>query len=403
MKRYLSDNKIENKKWVLQFIPKSMVFLTLEKKIKFKGKNLKTAYLIDILHKMVSKCYFSKKCEVKLSSDLLRHWYGSSYSMYLEYLINYGIMQKVGNYQVGVNSNMYSLNIPLSENSLDVVRFKNNNGFILKKWKQQQLTMEINGLNDSKTIEPWIKKKLIEDLYYVEIDYMKASEELLEIYINNGEETDKSYWKNMMNIESIYDGSLFYVEDDYGRLHTNFTVLKKVLRNKHIKIGGEEVCELDLYNSQPLLLCVLLKENGFDEQYPEAYKKYLKVVKEGDIYKLLANNLGIDRCKCKKNIFYFLFGENKWLNTVDKEFKKLFPEVYQWVRNYKNGLDDYKAIAHELQRRESKLIFGSIIRILKTRIPDIRLFTVHDSIIFPKKYEVKAREIFYNQVDLLFA
>ena len=69
----------------------------------------------------------------------------------------------------------------------------------------------------------------------------------------------------------------------------------------------------------------------------------------------------------------------------------------------KRNTNDHRIIAHELQKKESRLIFDIIIYKIKKEIPDIKLFTVHDSILFPKKYKEKVSEIFYNQVDLLFS
>ena len=400
---YLSKTKIRDKKWILQFVPLDLIFLTKIKKISWKEKQLKTDYIIHLINYMICKFYHTDKKEVNLSSEVLRKWYGTYYNFYLDYLLHHEILIKSNNYFVGLQSNAYLLNEKYYIKGIHLfTRYKNKNIFLLRKWKLKQLEFEVQSLSDTKIINPWVKTQLIDDLYHVEIDYESASKLLLQMYYNGELDSDKSYLKNILSIESIKDGTLFYIEDNYGRLHTNFTVLKKVIRKEFVTIGGEPVEELDIPNSQPTFLSILLKERDFHIAYPKAYEYYRDVVKSGKIYELLADELKINRNECKKSMFYVLFGENKWNTKFDKAFKKFFPEVFEWMINEKM-MNDHKTISHELQKRESKLIFDNIIFKIKKQIPDIKLFTVHDSILFPAKYKEQVSEIFYNQVDLLFS
>jgi hypothetical protein len=401
---YLSKTKILEKKWILEFVPLDLIYLTQQKKIEFKGKKLKTEYLIHFINYMICKYYHREKKEVRLWSEVLRKWYGTYYNFYIEYLIENEILIKTRNYCSGLMANEFTLNEKYYSNDIkQFTRWKNANPFILKKWKEKQLEFEIQNLNSTHIINPHIKKQLIDDLYHIEIDFESASNTLIKMYENGEIETDKSYMKNLLSVESIQDGTLFYIEDKYGRLHTNFTILKKVIRKEYIKIDGEEVEELDIPNSQPTFLAIYLKEKGFDKEFPEAYKYYKNIVKDGKIYDLLAKELGLERNECKVKMFYVLFGENKWNSKIDIAFKKYFPEVFKWMVKQKIDTKNYKVIAHELQLKESKLVFDNIVYRIKKEIPQIRLFTVHDSIIFPKKYNEKVREIFYNHVDALFA
>lgn len=401
---YLSKKRIKEKKWILEFVPLDLVHLTQQKKVIWKNKNLKTEYIIHFINYMICKYYHTDKKEVKLSSEVLRKWYGTFYNYYLDFLMEHDILSKTKNYFVGLKCNTYTLNERYYNKGIHLfTRWKNENPFILKKWKEKQLEYEIQSLNDTKLINPWVKKQLIDDLYYVEVDFEGASKKLLQMYFDGQLDSDKAYLKNLLSIESIQDGTLFYIEDDYGRLHTNFTVLKKTIRKEYITIQGEEVEELDIPNSQPTFLAILLKEKGFAKDHPQAYEYYKNIVKEGKIYDMLAEELGITRDECKKNMFYVLFGENRWDSKIDRAFRKFFPEVFEWMVKEKRDMNDHRTISHELQKRESKLIFDNIIFRIKKEIPLIKLFTVHDSILYPKKYSQKVSEIFYNQVDALFA
>ena len=63
----------------------------------------------------------------------------------------------------------------------------------------------------------------------------------------------------------------------------------------------------------------------------------------------------------ERNLFYVLFGENKWNSKIDMAFRKFFPEIFDWMVNEKRRTNDHRIIAHELQKKESKLIFDIII------------------------------------------
>ena len=55
----------------------------------------------------------------------------------------------------------------------------------------------------------------------------------------------------------------------------------------------------------------------------------------------------------------------------------------------------YKIIlSHNLQKSESNLIYNKIIKEVIEHIPDIKIVTVHDSIIFQKKYKDIVEVIF---------
>lgn len=397
--------KIANKNSLYQFLPRELSYLTNVKKIKYKDKNLKAAYLIDLINKFISKYYFAQKIYIRLSSEVLRKNYGTFYNYYLNYLKDNNILKKMSNYCQGKFCTTYMLNSKYIKNS-DIIRFKNTDKILLRKWKEAYLEFEIDSLNENKIIDPWIKKKLIYDLEHVEIDLKGATDELNNL-LESGDIKKEAYWKNLLSVESIHDGTLFYIEDDYGRLHTNFTVLKKVIRSKYLKIDGEEVEELDIKNSQPIFFAKLMKDCKLDQsdEYKEEFKYYFDLVKNGKLYELFMGKTGLSRSECKPLIFKVFFGKNK----VDKKntnqnaiFKKIFPKLFEWILWVKTYQDDYKALVKELQLRESKLIFGNICHKIKKDIPASKLFTVHDSIFFQKKYEKEVNEIFYHYVDLLF-
>ena len=192
MEQYLSRKKINEKKWILEFVPNDLSHLIENDKIEWKNKNLKCAYLTHLINYMICKYYHTDKKEVNLSSEVLRKWYGTYYNFYLDFLIEHDIIIKDKNYFVGLKCNTYILNDRYYDKGINIfTRYKNSNPFILKKWKLKQLEFEIQALNDTKMINPWVKRQLIDDLYHVEIDFDGASDLLLDMYNSGDIDTDQ--------------------------------------------------------------------------------------------------------------------------------------------------------------------------------------------------------------------
>jgi hypothetical protein len=99
--------------------------------------------------------------------------------------------------------------------------------------------------------------------------------------------------------------------------------------------------------------------------------------------------------KIKNLIYKVLFGKN-YKNKSEDIFINLFPSIYKFIKNYKTKNGNYKILSHKLQKYESNLIYNKIIREILDTYPQIRMITVHDSIIFPIKYK-KEVEIIFNE------
>jgi hypothetical protein len=56
----------------------------------------------------------------------------------------------------------------------------------------------------------------------------------------------------------------------------------------------------------------------------------------------------------------------------------------------------YKEMSHILQKMESDFIFNKVIKTIIEKIPEVKLFTIHDSIVFQKKYLPEISVIFNN-------
>jgi hypothetical protein len=178
-------------------------------------------------------------------------------------------------------------------------------------------------------------------------------------------------------------------------MHTNFTILKSFIRKNCLLIDGEETYEIDIKNSQPLFLTKLIQDTNTKWVLPDEFELFKKLTISGKYYQYIMNNLGIkDKNIVKELTYKVLFGQNRTNSKADKMFSKLFPTIHNFIKLYKKENGDYKVLAYELQKAESNLIFNKIIRQIMNLYPDIKIITVHDSIIVPKSRKDEVKKIF---------
>ena len=254
IEKEIITTKLIEKTSSLQFLPKRLDELLQGNKTPYKGVNLKKTYLVDIVHNLILRYYFRKENIFSLSSLILKEKYGSHYNYYMDFLSKNEIIVLIKDYFVGKNVRVYKLNETII--SGEISRFVNRDRILLKKYKS---TIESIIQNDIETnrIDPIIKIKLIEDLFSVEIDFEKSM-----YFLNNTIQDPDVYNKNKYSVESIKDRHIFYHFDSYGRLHTNFTILKSFIRKNCLKINTEETDEIDIKNSQPLFLSKMIDEDS---------------------------------------------------------------------------------------------------------------------------------------------
>lgn len=376
--------------YLLHFVPKDFQYLTQQKKFSYKGVNLKSSYLISIIHELLVKYYFSNTIDIKynLSSIILKKRYGANYNYYIDYLCENGFMSLVSKYFVGKKTNSYKLD---TRSVYDVIRWKNTDKKLIKKstYRFETTLTEMS----TTSIPTDIRIKLIESLDKIDIDHDNAFQFLNDRY-KKGEIDDHKYHKNLMAIENIASKNIYFNFDDYGRLHTNYTILKREIRQQYLSINNEITAEIDISNSQPLFFAVLLKKelshiNGDT-------KKYFDLVKNGLLYEDIIDNSQLKtKPEAKELIYKVLFGDN--VNTgkrKNKIFRDLYPSVYEYILEFKENRKNYKELSHELQKMESNFIFNTVIKEIYEKYPEIVLFTVHDSIIFPKSYYDRVKVIY---------
>jgi len=173
--------------------------------------------------------------------------------------------------------------------------------------------------------------------------------------------------------------------------------LKKFIRSNCLTIDGEEISEIDIDNSQPLFFAVWLKKEIGEDNFNDEIRKYVECVKNGLIYDEIQQAFP-KKLKSRKDakilMYKILFGDNIDKKSESKIFSSLYPTVYEYIKEFKYLSTSYKSLAHELQALESDFIFNKVVLEIKKKFPKIKLFTVHDSIVYPSKYKEEINIIF---------
>ena len=391
---YKITEKIKDKKHSIQFLPKSLLTLSTSDFIIYNNKKLKTAFLIDIIHNLLLRYYFKKENRFNLSSIILKEKYGYIYNYYIDYLIETEKLILVRNYLIGKNTKVYKLNDNIINEQ--IIRYNNSNKKLLKSYANAVSILDNIDIAKN-SILPEVKHKIILDLFSVTIDYTKAM-----YYLNNTSQDLDTLNKNKYSVDAISTQHIFYHFDDYGRVHTNFTILKSFIRKNCLFIDGEETCETDINNSQPLFLCKIIDDNDCGFVNKEEFKLYKTLTINGNFYQYIMDNSNItDKRECKETIYKILFGLNKNKDT-DIIFKNLFPTIYNFILSYKQQYGNYKLLSHALQIAESNFIFNKVIKSLMLINPDIKIITIHDSIVYQSKYKDIVEHMFNSLLSKEF-
>ncbi len=383
---------LELKKCSLQFLPASLESISKDKNFFYKDKKLKSSYLIDIVHNLILKYYFKKENRFNLMASILKEKYGHLYNYYIDFLVEKGVIVLISKHQKGKSSRIYSINEFILRGK--IIRYNNFDRTLLKKYKSKVSQIEEESPEVS-LIDRDIKLKMVDDLFSVQIEFDRSI-----FYLDTLKEDDIDiYNRNRYSVECINDKHIFYHFDNYGRMHTNFTILKSFIRKNCLLINGEETHEIDIKNSQPLFLTKLIQDSGTKWVNNEEFQLFKELTITGKYYNYIMDSYGIsDRGQVKELTYKVLFGRNGVNSKADKIFSSLFPTIHNFIKLYKKENEDYKVLAYELQKAESNLIFNKIIRQIMTLYPEIKIVTVHDSIIIPRKYKDSVWAIFQTKL-----
>ncbi len=264
-------------------------------------------------------------------------------------------------------------------------------------------------------LEKWARLvEISPDLDFNRLDFPEEAKEQLAIH----------------QVEMIRDRYIRLTVCPYGRFHSNYSGLCREIR-PYLKINGFHLAEIDIVNSQPYFLSLILiqefihsqslpnspnqsyftsitslshssssspKERGttthpYDSvtkglgdalEIPEDLMNLLKTCSEGKFYEDFANRSHWTREKVKRKIFQVIFGTTSLMekSPIGLTFKQLYPTAYDLIVRLKKG-KGYEWIGRELQRRESRSIINGVCERLREDHPEIPVVTVHDSLMVP--------------------
>lgn len=265
---------------------------------------------------------------------------------------------------------------------------------MLKKYKNNVSQVEEAGIKGS-LIDDTVKAKLVDDLFYIDIEFDKSI-----FYLDNLKDRDNDiYNRNRYSVECINDKHIFYHFDNYGRMHTNFTILKSFIRKNCLLINGEQTYEIDIKNSQPLFLTKIIEDSVTRWVKEDEFELFKYLTMNGMYYQYIMDYLETtDKVMVKEMTYKVLFGKNASNSKADKIFIKLFPTIHNFIKLYKREHKDYKVLAYDLQKAESNLIFNKIIKEVMNYHPEIKMITIHDSIVIPSIYKDVVNAIFYTKL-----
>lgn len=193
-----------------------------------------------------------------------------------------------------------------------------------------------------------------------------------------------------VKVQSIREGNWFCLRDMKGhRIHNNWCTLNKNLRQDCFIETGEQLVNIDVRNSQPVILAILLRQRFTIDTLTPDVLHYIELCEEGLLYEHLAAKFGIDitdddaRTAFKKMLFKTIFyGHNEAAKKYAEWtcFQDEFPTVAAFITEYKRY--DYTALSIALQRLESEIMIEGVIATIASQHnpEDFFALTIHDSI-----------------------
>lgn len=344
-------------------------------------------HIYDVYLKYYDDLNRKKEVLFPLSSKILRKKYGNAYNKYMQYLIDNAYIRLILNEIEGERCRQYKL-VDWKIERTGLIHHVNFNPRLITKQNKNTLKPEYGDSPYSKKLLGIIAK----NLEVIRIQKEPAISYLKTLYPNP---MDRKYLRNYNSILNIDDGNIYLTCDDYGRIHTNFTTLKREIRNQFLSIDNQPLKEVDIKNSQPLFFLYLLSKNLNNSIDKEELIQFKSDVIEGVIYDKLASFYGVTR-KYMKGLFYkFLFGKS---GSKCRAFTKYYPSITVFINQYKND-NNYEHLSHQLQKLEGEFIFKKICVELNQQ--KIKYFTVHDSVYVKESDYQYLKIIFDNHLDEL--
>jgi hypothetical protein len=236
------------------------------------------------------------------------------------------------------------------------------------------------------------------------------------------------------------NGFYFSVSETNHRFNSAITQLNKVLRN-FLTFDGETLVQLDITASQPYLLLWLMKEipslegstSPINHLYTNLHtytntnslhmmatlkavhglSEELDIFTElfgGDFYNNLQEKMRTvdpenksdfkNRKATKTSFMFLLFGQFKGKSrgfSTYRTFEKAFPSILRLMDILKSEKPNFLALL--LQRLESHVLLDGVVDNLKSNLPSVPIFTIHDAILTPTSQAENVNRIMIETLE----
>jgi hypothetical protein len=392
---------------------------------------------------------------IPISSNKLQKVFGNGYSKYMAYFIGKEIVQRSGVYIPGRVSYEYNINSSYHEHIVFRTMSNKRTESRIRSYNINQFNSHRKLYNDSYNAIYWFTTGKLEINKDAAINCIEKFKDRSNLRLIAGNVPDDRILK-LINIKfpSQFNTSERHIESitkrDYEvfihyrgwRLYSVLTQMSSLLRN-YLSYDGNELCAIDIKNSQAFHLCHLFnpdfwasqnRANSFatlytkDEledstvlyNYIHGNKTLLKKIRtiaraqshdilefkrlaySGTLYEDLSLRLKAkypslhrDREASKKRWVMFLNFDISKANTnayADyRAFKEMFPNVCKMIELLKHR--NYTDIAFLLQRLEAKMLTHNFTSEFADGFPQIPIFTVHDTFITYAGFKDQAIEL----------
>jgi len=364
-----------------------------------------------------------------------------NYNQYLTYLVKAGVLESDGRYVPGQKCKGYQFVTKYLGPVRPVTLIDKR---LIKKLKPQSLPVAVQ--RNYRHLLKWFGPELSIS-YDLAVDFLQRDLQRKVKYSELREHDPRTFKKKdpyeqynhaRVAVEKFRAAAFRISIDNKGfRLHSLLSNMRSELRNC-LLYNGLEMVSIDICNSQPYLLLLLLRKSFWEpnpsteglhitqllsngrngttqplsniNKYSSSslfvssyimiseieemqarcgFEVYREVAGSGRFYEYMMekmdNELGIidlDRKQVKAMLFQVLFTSNRYIGQADAEpkrmFRALFPDVYKIMSIIKKKGKELLPIL--LQRIESHLVLQVITKRIAKEKPSVPLFTIHDSI-----------------------
>lgn len=403
---------------------------TTPPKFKYHIDNFKYILNAIVSRKIILKAFLDEEFTALNAKKLQKKI--RAYNEYLAYLIDNGIIETDNQYIVGSKSRGYRI---ASEYRKEGFRIDNISKIQLTGKRIGEWAKDLQFKADYHYLLKWFNSKL-----KIKVDaakgYLKQLwKQDIQQKVNNA---DDRYLRRLATVETL-DKGIYHtnVDTTVKRFNSNLTNIKSDLRD-FITYDGQQLCAVDVKNSQPFISTVLLAGDFYNPQHKGVnlyslskelfheispyipsirsllphnpsimlvkselwecksdLETYCTLVDKGQLYEHICSQYNkqtgakldisnpTDKRMVKQAVFTTMFSDNRFFGQPDAKMKRffesLFPTVYKVFSSLKRG--DNARLAVILQRIESEVTIRRAARRIGEERPDLPIFTIHDSIV----------------------